>query len=87
MNIVVDVFTTEPLAGNALAAVPDGFAFDAATMQTNARELNLAETAFVLPATRDDCAVRVRFTPARALAFCDRLWITAIEQKRNQDES
>jgi trans-2,3-dihydro-3-hydroxyanthranilate isomerase len=68
--IVVDVFTTEPLAGNPLAVFPDGSAIDAATMQKVARELNLAETAFVLPATRDDCVARVRiFTPARELAF------------------
>jgi trans-2,3-dihydro-3-hydroxyanthranilate isomerase len=67
---VVDVFTTEPLAGNPLAVFPDASAFDAATMQRIARELNLTETAFVLPATGEDCAARVRiFTPARELAF------------------
>jgi len=67
---VVDVFTTEPLAGNPLAVFPDASEFDAVTMQRIARELNLAETAFVLPATRKDCAARVRiFTPAKELAF------------------
>ena len=67
---VVDVFTTEPLAGNALAVFPDASEFDVATMQRIARELNLAETAFVLPATRRDCAARVRiFTPTREMAF------------------
>jgi len=50
--IVVDVFTTEPLAGNPLAVFPDASVFDAATMQRIARELNLTESAFVLPATR-----------------------------------
>jgi trans-2,3-dihydro-3-hydroxyanthranilate isomerase len=39
-------------------------------MQKIARELNLAETAFVLPATREDCVARVRiFTPAKELAY------------------
>jgi trans-2,3-dihydro-3-hydroxyanthranilate isomerase len=39
-------------------------------MQKIARELNLAETVFVLPATRKDCAARVRiFTPAKEMAF------------------
>jgi trans-2,3-dihydro-3-hydroxyanthranilate isomerase len=39
-------------------------------MQKIARELNLTETAFVLPATRADCAARVRiFTPAKELPF------------------
>jgi trans-2,3-dihydro-3-hydroxyanthranilate isomerase len=67
---VVDVFTTEPLAGNPLAIFPDASEFDETTMQKIARELNLAETAFVLPATREDCVARVRiFTPAKELAF------------------
>jgi trans-2,3-dihydro-3-hydroxyanthranilate isomerase len=67
---VVDVFTTEPLAGNALAVFPDAAGFSATTMQKIARELNLAETAFVLPPTRKDCAARVRiFTPAKEMIF------------------
>jgi len=67
---VVDVFTTEPLAGNPLAVFPDASAIDETTMQKIARELNLAETVFVLPATRKDCAARVRiFTPAKEMAF------------------
>jgi trans-2,3-dihydro-3-hydroxyanthranilate isomerase len=67
---VVDVFTREPLAGNPLAVFPDASEFDETTMQKIARELNLAETAFVLPATREDCVARVRiFTPAKELAY------------------
>jgi hypothetical protein len=48
---VVNVFTTEPLSGNSLAVFPDASEFDTETMQKIARELNLTETAFVLPAT------------------------------------
>jgi trans-2,3-dihydro-3-hydroxyanthranilate isomerase len=67
---VVDVFTTEPLSGNSLAVFPEASEFDAAAMQKIARELNLTETAFVLPPTRSDCAARVRiFTPTREMAF------------------
>jgi len=67
---VVDVFTTEALEGNALAVFPDASDLDEGTMQKIARELNLAETAFVLPATRKDFVARLRvFTPARELAF------------------
>jgi trans-2,3-dihydro-3-hydroxyanthranilate isomerase len=67
---VVDVFTTEPLAGNALAVFPDASDLDETTMQKIARELNLAETAFLLPPTRADCVARVRiFTPLKELAF------------------
>ena len=56
---VVDVFTTEPLAGNPLAVFPDASEFDETTMQKIARELNLAETAFVLPATCEDSMDRI----------------------------
>jgi trans-2,3-dihydro-3-hydroxyanthranilate isomerase len=67
---VVDVFTERPLEGNALAVFPDASGIDDATMQKIARELNLSETTFVVPATRSDCAVGVRiFTPARELPF------------------
>src|SRR5258708_7865262 len=39
-------------------------------MQKIAGELKLTETAFALPATRADCAARLRiFTPVRELAF------------------
>ena len=65
---VVDVFTTEPLAGNPLAVFPDARELDETTMQKIAKELNLAETAFVLPATRKDGAARVRiFTTSKEM--------------------
>src|ERR1700687_1369265 len=67
---VVDVFTREPLLGNPLAVFPNAAGIDGKTMQKIARELNLSETVFVLPATRADCVARVRiFTPARELPF------------------
>jgi trans-2,3-dihydro-3-hydroxyanthranilate isomerase len=67
---VVDVFTEHPLEGNALAVFLDASAMDATTMQRIARELNLAETAFILPPTRTDCAARVRiFTPTKEMIF------------------
>ena len=67
---VVDVFTTEPFEGNALAVFPDSPGIDDATMQRMARELNLSETTFVAPATRADCVAQVRiFTPAREMVF------------------
>src|SRR5271163_326587 len=73
---VVDVFTTEALEGNALAVFPDASDLDAVTMQRIARELNLTETAFVLPATRKDCAARLRiFSPAKELPFAGHLTV------------
>ncbi len=67
---IVDVFTDEPLAGNALAVIPDAGGLDAATMQKIAREFNLSETAFVMSSQRPDCAARVRiFTPYNEMEF------------------
>lgn len=67
---VVDVFTDQPLAGNALAVFPDASGIDDETMQKIAKELNLSETSFVVPATRADCAAGVRiFTPEKEMAF------------------
>lgn len=67
---VVDVFTEHPLEGNALAVFPDASSIDGALMPRIARELNLSETVFVLPATDPACAARLRiFTPAKELIF------------------
>ncbi len=67
---IVDVFTDQPLEGNALAVFPDASGIDDETMQKIAKELNLSETSFVVPATRADCAVGVRiFTPEKEMAF------------------
>ena len=66
----VDVFTERSLEGNALAVFTDASGLDTATMQRIARELNLAETTFVLPSTRADCVARLRiFTPWKELEF------------------
>ena len=67
---VVDVFTDQPLEGNALAVFPDASGLDDVTMQKIAREMNLSETTFVVPSAREDCAVGVRiFTPTQEMDF------------------
>lgn len=67
--VVADVFTDTPLAGNALAVFTDARGLDDGAMQRLAREINLSETVFVLPAEADGHA-RIRiFTTARELAF------------------
>lgn len=67
---VVDVFTERPLEGNPVAVFPASSELDPRVMQAIARELNLAETVFVCPATREACAARLRiFTPAREMGF------------------
>jgi trans-2,3-dihydro-3-hydroxyanthranilate isomerase len=62
---LVDVFTDRAFGGNPLAVFPDARDLTPTQMQAIARELNLSETAFVLPPTdsRNDYRVRI-FTPA-----------------------
>ena len=67
--LIADVFTATPLEGNQLAVFPDGRGLGADVMQRTARELNLSETVFFLPA-ENTADVRVRiFTPANELTF------------------
>ena len=66
---VVDVFTDTPLAGNQLAVFTDGRDADESLMQALAREVNFAESVFVLP-RRGDGHARLRiFTPQVELPF------------------
>lgn len=68
--VTVDVFTDRVFGGNPLAVVPDAAGLSPERMQRIARELNLSETAFVLPAETPEGTVRVRiFTPAAELPF------------------
>ena len=67
---VFDVFTDRALAGNPLAVVLDADGLDGAAMQGIAREFNLSETVFVLPAANPAHTAAIRiFTPARELPF------------------
>jgi trans-2,3-dihydro-3-hydroxyanthranilate isomerase len=67
--VVADVFTDTPLAGNPVAVFTDARALEGEEMQRLARELNLSETVFVLPAEADGHA-RIRiFTPGIELPF------------------
>lgn len=68
--VQVDVFTRTPLTGNPLAVFPEAAGLQDAEMQAIAREMNLSETTFVLPADHPDADYRVRiFTPASELPF------------------
>ena len=62
---LVDVFTNQPFGGNQLAVFPNASGLAPETMQALAKELNLSESAFVLPAqdAAHDYWVRF-FTPA-----------------------
>jgi PhzF family phenazine biosynthesis protein len=66
----VDVFTTRPGLGNALAVVLDGGGLDTADMQRFAHWTNLSETTFLLPPKDPGADYRVRiFTPSTELPF------------------
>jgi trans-2,3-dihydro-3-hydroxyanthranilate isomerase len=64
------VFTGIPLEGNPLGVFLDARGMTTELMQRTARELNLSETVFFLPAEDDQADVKVRiFTPASELPF------------------
>jgi trans-2,3-dihydro-3-hydroxyanthranilate isomerase len=67
--VVCDVFTSAPLAGNALAVFPVAPGLEADLRQRLARELNLSETVFVDPAQVDADARLQIHTPDRELPF------------------
>ncbi|MFE4664865.1 PhzF family phenazine biosynthesis isomerase [Streptomyces sp. NPDC056716] len=67
--VVVDAFTRVPLQGNPVAVLFDCADLPPARMQRVARELNLSETVFLLPARRGaDARARI-FTPVNELPF------------------
>src|SRR6266852_3161227 len=71
--VQLDVFSSRPLEGNALAVFLDGRGLSDEQMQALAREMNLSETTFILPrdaATERERGVRVRiFTVQEELPF------------------
>ncbi|MDF1598303.1 PhzF family phenazine biosynthesis protein [Mesorhizobium sp. YIM 152430] len=67
---VYDVFADQALAGNPLAIVFDADGLSDDAMQKIAKEFNLSETVFVLPAEGAGHASAMRiFTPGRELPF------------------
>ena len=68
---IVDAFTKKAFAGNPAGVVLDANGLHEGQMQLIARELNLSETAFILPATEPDANLRIRwFTPTGEVALC-----------------
>src|SRR6478609_181467 len=66
---IVNVFTRGgALTGNPLCVFEDGSGLDDATMQALARQFNLSETTFILPATTATARVRI-FTPSYEMPF------------------
>lgn len=68
--LIYDVFTEKALAGNPLAVVLDCEGLDTQAMQRIAREFNLSESVFVLPAENKQHRARIRiFTPDYEMPF------------------
>ena len=68
--IQLDVFTDRAFCGNPLAVFPQAEGISDEDMLKIAREMNLSETVFVLPARDEVTLRRLRiFTPARELPF------------------
>ena len=73
---VVDVFAERALEGNPLAVFHDGRGLSDGEMQALARETNLSETTFILPAedpeedVREGVRVRIFTTEAACMEPC-----------------
>jgi len=83
----VDAFTTTPHTGNPAGVVLDAEGLSDVQMQSIAREMNLAETAFVIPPSRPGADVRIRwFTPTVEVPLCGHATVAAFhslaEEKR-----
>jgi trans-2,3-dihydro-3-hydroxyanthranilate isomerase len=67
----VDAFTTEPFTGNPAGVVLDAKGLNEKAMQNIAREMNLSETAFILPPSVKNADIQIRwFTPAAEVPLC-----------------
>jgi len=81
----VDAFTQNPFEGNPAGVVPDASELTLTQMQQIANELNLPETAFLLPAIDPKADFRIRyFTPQDEINFCGHAtvgtaWLLATE--------
>jgi PhzF family phenazine biosynthesis protein len=74
----VDAFTREPFTGNPTGVVLNADALSDAQMLAVARELNNAETAFILAADGADHSVRARFfTPRTEIGFVGHATVAA----------
>ena len=67
----IDAFTDELFGGNPAGVVTNADGLTDKQMAKIAREMNLSETAFVLPPTTNDADIRLRyFTPEAEVSFC-----------------
>lgn len=83
----VDAFTVTPHTGNPAGVVLDGKDLSDQAMQSIAREMNLSETAFILPPTKPDADVRVRwFTPTMEVPLCGHATIASFHSLAEEEK-
>ncbi|GED71080.1 hypothetical protein BRE01_47820 [Brevibacillus reuszeri] len=81
----VDAFTKKPFAGNPAGVIPDASTLTLPQMQQIANELNLPESAFLLPSSHPEADYRIRyFSPTVEIDFCGHAtvastWVLATE--------
>ena len=81
-----NAFTDQPFAGNPAGVVTDAEGLDANVMQRIARQMNLAETAFLVPPSDPDADIRLRwFTPAMEVELCGHATIAAFTAAAEHD--
>jgi len=74
----IDAFTNSPFAGNPAGVVLNAEGLRDDLMQRIAREMNLSETAFVLPPNRPEADIRIRwFTPTHEVPLCGHATVAA----------
>ncbi|MDI6401188.1 PhzF family phenazine biosynthesis isomerase [Balneolaceae bacterium ANBcel3] len=74
----VDAFTRKPFTGNPAGVVLDATSLKGSDMIRIARELNISETVFVLPAENENNDLRIRwFTPTQEVNLCGHATIAA----------
>lgn len=67
----VNAFTTKPFAGNPAGVVLEAAGLTDAQMQNIGREMNLPETAFILPPTEKEANLQIRwFSPTSEIPLC-----------------
>lgn len=83
----VDAFTDQLFGGNPAGVVTNANILTETEMKKIAREMNLSETAFVLPATDTTADLRLRFfTPnASEIDFCGHATVGALSQLAQLD--
>ncbi|WP_438498268.1 PhzF family phenazine biosynthesis protein [Paenibacillus sp. IHBB 3054] len=74
----VDAFTPNPFEGNPARVVPDASHLTK-QIQKIANQLNLPETAFILPAADPKANFRIRyFTPQEEIRFCGHATVASV---------